>query len=152
MIGRLLGIACHAKPKAAMQLLPDADVTLMEGIVGDFRGGLKPGRNKRQVTVMRAEDWHAALAELGADVAWQERRVNLLVEGIALENMTGATLRFAGGVVLEITGECDPCFRMEAVHPGLEAALTPHWRAGVCTRVTAEGRLAPGDEVRLELP
>ncbi len=31
------------------------------GIHGDFRGALKPGRNKRQVTVMAVEAWEAAL-------------------------------------------------------------------------------------------
>ena len=123
----------------------------MEGVRGDYRGALKSGgRNRRQVTVMSIESWRDALANLGTTISWAERRVNLLVEGLALVERTGSSIRFAGGVALEVTGECDPCSRMEAVAPGLKAALTPAWRGGVISRVLEGGRLRVGDEVRIE--
>ena len=55
----------------------------------------------------------------------------------------GATL------VVEITGGCDPCGRMEALHPGLRAALTPDWRGGFLARVIEDGEIALGDEIRI---
>jgi len=149
-LGRLLGIARHARPRGAMETLDAADVGLDTGVHGDFRGSLKPGRNKRQVTVMTADSWRAVLHELGASIPWEQRRVNLLVDGVELERTRGATLAFAGGVVLEITGECDPCSRMEEVAAGLKGALLPHWRGGVNCIVRQAGRLAIGDEMRID--
>jgi MOSC domain-containing protein YiiM len=52
--------------------------------------------------------------------------------------------------VLEVTRHTDPCERMEALAPGLFAALTPDWRGGACTRVLMGGRIAVGDEIRIE--
>jgi MOSC domain-containing protein YiiM len=134
-----------------METLDHADVTVAEGVHGDFRGALKPGRNKRQVTVMAVEAWQDTLDALGAHVAWEQRRVNLLVQGLTLEGVTGARIVFASGVTLEVTGECDPCSRMEEVATGLKAALMPHWRGGVTTRVIEGGPLTLGDEVRIKL-
>jgi MOSC domain-containing protein YiiM len=150
MTGTLLGIARHACPRGLMETVDQAEIGLETGVRGDFRGALKPGRNKRQVTVMTAECWQAAIAELGASIAWELRRVNLLVDGLELEGTKGAMISFAGGVVLEVTGECDPCSRMEKIAPGLKAALLPHWRGGVTTIVRQEGRIAVGDSVRID--
>jgi MOSC domain-containing protein YiiM len=134
-----------------METVDAVEVTVGEGVRGDFRGALKPGRNKRQVTVMSDERWRAALADLGASVPWEQRRVNLLVEGLVLDQGTpGARIVFASGLTLEVTGECDPCHRMEEVAPGLKGALLPDWRGGVCTRVIEDGPIRVGDEVRIE--
>jgi MOSC domain-containing protein YiiM len=134
-----------------MERLDHAEITIAMGVPGDFRGMRKPNsRNRRQVTVMAAEAWQLALAELGVDVPWEHRRVNLMVEGLALQHTTGARLVFASGLVLEITGECDPCRRMDDIAPGLEAALRPDWRGGVTTRVAEGGPVEIGDQVRIE--
>lgn len=133
-----------------METLHEVEVTVATGIHGDFRGSLKPGRNKRQVTFMTAARWRDALADLRISIPWEQRRVNLLVDGLDLTETTGARLRCAQGPLFEITGECDPCSRMEEVAPGLKAALLPHWRGGVLTRVVEGGRLAVGDWVRIE--
>ena len=55
-----------------------------------------------------------------------------------------------GDLVLEITGETDPCSRMDEARQGLRLALTPEWRGGVCCRVVTGGDIAVGDAVRLE--
>jgi MOSC domain-containing protein YiiM len=151
MTGRLLGIARHPRPRGPMETVEQVEVSVGEGVHGDFRGSLKPGHNKRQVTVMAVEAWQQALAEVKQPVAWEQRRVNLLVEGLALEDITGARICFASGLTLEVTGECDPCSRMEEVAAGLKGALLPHWRGGVTTRVIEGGRLTVGDRVRIEL-
>ena len=149
-MGRLLGIARHDRPRGTMETLDHVDITVEQGIHGDFRGSLKPGRNKRQVTVMAAEGWRDALRELDAAIPWEQRRVNLLVEGLALEGAGDARIVFDSGLVLEITGECDPCSRMEEVAPGLKAVLLPHWRGGVTTKVIQSGPVRVGDKVRIE--
>lgn len=150
MTGRLAGIARHAVPKGPMEVIDTATVTLEGGVEGDVRGRIKPGgRGRRQVTLIERADWDAALAEIGRDIAWQERRVNLLVEDFDLPQIPGTRLRI-GTALLQITMECDPCHRMDAIADGLQAALTPDWRGGVCTRVIEGGTIRIGDNIRIE--
>lgn len=149
-MGLLLGIARHSRPRGPMETLDHAHVTVEEGVHGDFRGSLKPGRNRRQVTLMSIAAWQSALHDLGVHVPWEQRRVNLLLDGVMLEGIVGARIFFESGPVLEVTGECDPCSRMEEVAPGLKAALLPHWRGGVTTRVLAGGPIRIGEQVRIE--
>jgi MOSC domain-containing protein YiiM len=149
--GRLLGIARHARPRAPMETIDRAAVGLDTGIAGDFRGAIKPGgKGRRQVTVMMLSDWQAAMAELGTPpIVWSDRRVNLLVDGIDLPRDKGRLLR-VGSALFEITGECDPCSRMEEVAAGLRAALTPGWRGGRTMRVIGAAAVAIGDAVTIE--
>jgi MOSC domain-containing protein YiiM len=150
LIGRLAGIARHPFPQAPMETIEHALVTREAGIAGDYRGAMKGGPHKRQVTLMVAEDWAAAMAEVGHNIGWEQRRANLLVEGVDLPQAAGARLRIGTDVVLEVCRETDPCERMEALAEGLRAALTPDWRGGACTRVIAPGKIAVGDEIRIE--
>lgn len=133
-----------------MQVVNEVEVLITEGVVGDYRGAMRRGPYKRQVTLMERTDWEAAMAEVGADIPWQERRANLLVDGIDLPQQAGARLRIGAEVVLEVTRETDPCERMEALAPGLKAALMPDWRGGVCAFVVAGGAIAVGDAVMIE--
>ncbi|KQO50854.1 molybdenum cofactor biosysynthesis protein [Sphingomonas sp. Leaf257] len=150
MTGRLAGIARHALPKGPMEVIDTATVTLEGGVEGDVRGRVKPGgRGRRQVTLIERADWDAALAEIDRDIPWQERRANLLVEDFDLPQIPGTRLRI-GTVLLQITMECDPCHRMDAIADGLQAALTPDWRGGVCTRVIEGGTIRIGDNIRIE--
>lgn len=149
--GTIAGIARHAFRRAPMEVLDHAEISVDGGIAGDHRGQRKPGgTGKRQVTLIERGDWDAATAEVDRDVPWQERRANLLVEGVDLPQVPGTRLRIGADVVLEITRECDPCERMEALAPGLYAALLPDWRGGACTRVLAGGTIAVGDTIRIE--
>jgi MOSC domain-containing protein YiiM len=147
----LAGIARHAFPKARMEVMDHAEVTVDGGIYGDFRGAVKPGgRGRRQVTLMERGDWDAATAEIGHILPWQERRANLLVDDLDLPQTAGVLLHIGGDVVLRITCETDPCERMDLLATGLMAALLPDWRGGVCTRVVAGGSIALGDRIRVE--
>src|SRR5437773_10990050 len=131
LVARIAGIARHDQPLGPIEVLDSAELVEGQGLSGDFRGGRKAGsRGQNGVVLIEAGDWAAATAECGADVPWWERRGNLLVEGLDLPQQPGARLRIGEAVVVEITQECAPCERMEALHPGLRAALTPDWRAG----------------------
>ncbi len=130
-----------------METLDHVSVSVEGGLSGDFRGAVKPGgRGRRQVSLMQADHWAAAMVELGHDLPWWHRRCNLLVDGIALPRIPGSLLRI-GDVVIEITQECDPCSRMEEILPGLRAVLTPDWRGGALGRVLAGGEIRVGDEI-----
>jgi MOSC domain-containing protein YiiM len=149
--GRLAGIARHGQPKGPMETVDHVTVTGAEGVHGDFRGGLassKPG-HRRQVSLIEAECVTAAMTEAGALVDWSECRRNLLVQGLRLPREEGTRVQVGTSLIIEITCECDPCERMEALHPGLRAALEPDWRGGFLGRVIADGEIAVGDEIRV---
>ncbi|CAN5379754.1 MOSC domain-containing protein [soil metagenome] len=150
MAGVLSGIARHGFPKGPMETLDHVEFTVAGGVAGDFRGAMKRGPHRRQVTLLERGDWDAAMAEVGHSIPWQERRSNLLVDGLDLPQIPGTRLRVGAEVVLEITRETDPCERMEALAEGLKAALTPDWRGGACTRVLTGGVIAIGDTIRIE--
>lgn len=152
--GRLGGIARHDRPRGPMQVIDEVRVALREGVAGDFRGAMKPdGPRRRQISLLEAESWAAALRdlELAPDaIGWHERRANFLVEGVRLPRREGARVRIGNDVVIEVVQECDPCSRMEELHKGLKAVLTPDWRGGVLGRVLAEGTVRVGDTIRIE--
>lgn len=143
-MARLLGIAVKAYRKGPVTTLERAPITIQGGVAGDWRG--KPG--KRQVTLMSLSDWQAACDELGVTLPWETRRANLLVDRLPLCRSSGARI-LLGEVVLEVTGETDPCERMEAAQPGLFQALARHWRGGVTCRVVTGGTVHLGMPVKM---
>lgn len=152
-MGRLAGIARHGEPRGPMEELSRALVTCEAGVEGDARG--ESMRKKgRQVALIEAESWAAAMTELGLSgddaLPWSSRRANLLVEGLRLPREAGRVVAIGESLRIEVTMECDPCSRMEEIRPGLKAALQPGWRGGVLGTVLADGEIAVGDEVRIE--
>ena len=141
---KLLGIAIKPKRWQPMHTLAAMELSVAAGLAGDCRG--KPG--PRQVTLLSQAAWRAACAELHVDLPWTTRRANLLVDNLPLIEASGARL-VIGQAVLEITGETDPCARMEKAQQGLFAALKRDWRGGVCCRVLRGGPLAVGMDVEL---
>lgn len=153
--GRLSGIARHDRPHGPVETVQRVGVTIREGIAGDFRGALDfDGPRKRQISLIEAESWDAALADMGLQpgaIAWSDRRANLLVSGIRLPRMAGARVSIGDSLVIETVMECNPCQRMDAIREGLRAALAPDWRGGVLGRVLAGGEIAVGDKIRIEM-
>jgi MOSC domain-containing protein YiiM len=148
--GRLIGIARRAGRRAPMEELTGGSITREAGLVGDSRGAKF---KSRQITVLAREDWEAALLDLSdlmgpPDLPWTVRRANLLVEGLRLPRAKGGVLQI-GPVVLEITGQTNPCHRMDEAHRGLLSALHPEWRGGVTCRVVEGGEVRLGDAARV---
>ena len=143
-MAKLLAIAIKPQGKVEMHSCHQAMLTTDSGVVGDSRG--KPG--PRQVTVLSLSAWNAACNELGVELDWIKRRANLLVDDLALDQSKGLYISM-GDALLEITGETDPCARMEKVHKGLLKALARDWRGGVTCRVLKGGDLIKGMTVKL---
>jgi MOSC domain-containing protein YiiM len=150
LTGTLAGIARKAYPGAPMEVVDSAWLSLALGVTGDCRGIVKPGKTKRQVSLVELGDWQAATSELGVDIPWQMRRANLCVDGLDLPQRGGAVLRIGETARLEITVECDPCIRMEEIASGLMNALLPDWRGGALARVLSEGEIRVGDPIMIE--
>ena len=126
-----------------VQAVDSAMLTPDAGLVGDRYG--KPG-GRRQVTLIAGEDIAAIAGFLRrAQVEPAELRRNIVVEGINLVALKGR--RFSiGAAVLEATGECHPCSRMEETFgPGGYNAV--RGRGGVTARVLTEGAIRIGDPV-----
>ena len=105
--------------------------------------------NNRLIVVQGGE--HPLLYKQGLlaiDLHWTQRRANLLVNALPLEQSKGKKIHI-GDAILEITGETDPCHRMESLHPGLFKALAKGWRGGVTCRVVRGTLLKVGAEVSL---
>lgn len=150
MAGRLIGIARRSGRRAPMEEMAAGVITGEAGLEGDSRGAKFPNR---QITVLAREDWDAALLDVSdlmgsPDLPWTVRRANLYVEGVRLPRAKGGVLQI-GQVVLLITGQTNPCHRMEEAHKGLLSALHPEWRGGVTCRVQTGGAIALGDAIEI---
>ena len=77
---------------------------------------------------------------------------NITVTGLDLTQARQGNVFFIGKedapVTLEVTGDCAPCQKMDALVPGLRAEL--EGRRGILTVVLQGGEIRVGDAIRLE--
>ncbi|GGQ25881.1 MOSC domain-containing protein [Shewanella litoralis] len=140
----LEAIAYKTAKRGVMKPTFCANVTVERGVENDIFG--RPG--KRQVTVMSQQQWQLACEQINADLDWLTRRANLLISGYQFSMAdVGKVISIGTDLKLQITGETDPCKKMEMAHPGLEQALLPDWRGGVTCRVIQAGLIQPDDLV-----
>ncbi len=144
-MGKLVGIARRETTRAPMDILETAAVSQVAGVANDFRGKSRD----RTVTLLSAETWQAVCEELNVTIPWTTRRSNFLIEGVELPKQAGGII-YVGAVKLQVTGEVDPCNRMEEQCAGLKNALLPAWRGGVGCVVLEEGEVSLGDTVSIE--
>ena len=114
----------------------------------DLKSDLDHARaGNRAVTLFQHE--HLAVLEslLGRPVELGHTRRNLSVSGFNLEVARGVVLE-VGETLLELTGRCHPCARMEeTLGKGGFAAMFGH--GGWTARIVRTGTIVRGDRVRL---
>ena len=137
------------RPARRAELMPvDAVRAVTErGLEGDHYQGKLTG--KRQVTLINAEHLVAIASMLGRpEVSPLLLRRNIVVKGINLLALKDKTFRI-GEAVLETTGECHPCSRMEEnLGPGGYNAVRGH--GGITAQVVEAGVIRVGDRVEVE--
>lgn len=138
-------IGVRPQRRAPLQSVSEVAVTRENGLVGD-RYTRKQG--KRQVTLIQQEHLTAVASMLGRDaIDPNVTRRNIVVSGINLLALKDKQFQI-GDVILEYTGLCHPCSRMEeALGAGGYNAMRGH--GGITARVVEGGNIRIADEVKI---
>ncbi len=141
-IVRWIGI--RPKNRQPMEVL-DNTFANIGGLTGDRT--FKPNATgKRQVTIIQEEHLQAVASFLGKDAIDPALiRRNIVVKGINLNALKGKQFKI-GGAILELTGFCFPCSRMEE-NLGIGGYNAMRGHGGITCRVIREGKISLGDSV-----
>ena len=125
-----------------MRPVESARVTAGFGIEGDRHAGSEGARNGRQVLLIDEE----TLEALG--LSHGEVRENVSTSGVELAKLReGQRLDLGDEAVLEITGHCVGCARMDEIRPGLRQEL--EGRRGILASVVHSGTIKKGGTIRV---
>ena len=144
--GTLEWIGVRAARRAPVSAVATIEAIAGYGLAGDHYASKSNG--KRQVTLIQAEHLEAVAKILGTrEVPAGSVRRNLVVSGINLYALRDRKFRI-GTVLLEGSGPCEPCSRMEEVlGPGGYNAMRGH--GGITARILQGGSLRAGDAVEV---
>jgi MOSC domain-containing protein YiiM len=141
--GRVVWIGLRAARRAALIEVDAAQALKDIGLEGD-RYSRKGGN--RQVTLIQRESLHAIASHLGLDdVSPFDLRRNIVVEGINLNALKDRCFRI-GDAVLQASGECHPCSRMEETF-GAGGYNAVRGFGGITARVIESGGIELGSAV-----
>lgn len=143
--GKVEWIGLRPARRADIEVVEHVQVNDVEGLVGDRYQGRS---GKRQLTLVQAEHLPVVASLVGRQcVDPAELRRNIVVSGVNLLALKDQRFRI-GTAVVEYTGLCHPCSRMEEVlGSGGYNALRGH--GGITARVIESGAIALGDAVTL---
>ena len=145
--GRVEAILLRPARRAEAVSVPSARLD-PGGLDGDHAS-----EGKRALTLIQAEHLSVVAGLLGREtVDPAQLRRNVVVSGLNLLGFRKARLR-VGSALIEVTGPCPPCSRMEEVlgyggytamrgHGGVYAEVIEPGEIGVCDCVTPEGTSA----------
>lgn len=151
--GRVEWIGIRPERRGVVSVVDSVDVSEVDGLLGDHYSGQS---GNRHVTLIQAEHLPVVAALTGReslDPALLRR--NLVVSGINLLALKEHQLQFGDGddsVILQVTGQCHPCSKMEtALGPGGYNAMRGH--GGLTAKVIRGGTIRVGDGVSvLQVP
>ena len=144
MPGRLAWIGLRPSREVPMVTANSAVMIMGRGIKGDHYDTRQNGA--RQVTLIAFEDIAAIASFLGKEgITPDLLRRNFVTQGINLVALKSRRFRI-GPTLLEWSGECAPCSRMETnLGPGGFNAVRGH--GGITARVIEGGEVQLGDAV-----
>lgn len=144
--GTVSWIGLREQRREPLTSVEEVSVKIGEGLQGDrFSGNPE---SKRQVTLIQGEHLDMVARVLGKErIDPSLTRRNIVVNGINLLALKDQQFQI-GEVVLETTGDCCPCSRMEEnLGSGGYNAMLGH--GGITTKVIKEGIIRIDDQVSL---
>ncbi|MEM6317709.1 MAG: MOSC domain-containing protein [Bacteroidota bacterium] len=144
-IGQVKWIGSRPKRKENLESVASAIITIDDGLVEDH---YSKKQGKRQVTLIQHEHLAAVagLLHQEAPINPQLTRRNIVVAGINLNALKDQRFQIGEEVILQGTGYCHPCSRMEKnLGPGGYNAMRGH--GGITARVIQGGTIHKGDKI-----
>jgi len=122
--------------------MTEVSVTEMVTNLGMKDDAHAKANSKRQLLLLEVETLHSLGLQPG-DV-----KENITTSGIELMNLLpGTRLQLGNDAILEITQECDPCYRMDELRAGLQQELAG--RRGMLATVVSGGNVSQGDSIHV---
>ena len=141
MSGSVISIQLCVGHRDPMKSVESAEMKAGYGIEGDRHAVSEGVRTKRQVLLTDEE----TLAKFG--LSRGDIRENITATGIAIHSLKeGDRVSLGDAAVVEITGHCAPCARMDEIRDGLRVAL--EGQRGMLATVISGGTVNVGDEVK----
>lgn len=144
--GEVCWIGLRPSRRTEIEVVDSVEVVKGSGLLGDrFKGLLN---QKREVTLIQQEHIDTVRSIMKIDnLNPAVLRRNIVVSGINLLSLKGKQFR-VGNVLLEMTGLCHPCSRMEAnLGEGGYNAMRGH--GGITAKVLESGFIKLNDPVFL---
>lgn len=143
MKGIIKWIGVRPERKAPLHSVPSVYADRNDGLTGDH--DTKP---HRQITIISREALAAVAQTMGVlEIDPADTRRNILISGMDFNIESGTRIRL-GEAVIEITGPCLPCERMnETLGDGGRMAMAD--AGGLTAMILSSGQIAVGDGVEI---
>ena len=143
--GTLVWIGIRPVRKVKLIALNEVAIIAGEGLAGDHFS--VKSSNKREVTLIQQEHIDAVGSYLSTTIAPELLRRNLVTKGINLLALKDKQFSI-GETILQYTGECQPCSRMEEnLGPGGYNAMRGH--GGITASIVQDGMIRLGDKIQV---
>ena len=141
--GKIEWIGIRPQKRGAIKNVEEVSISVRSGLEGDHYSGKS---RKRQVTLIQAEHLSTVGSILKKEIDPALTRRNIVVSGINLLALKDKQFAIGEDVILEFTGLCHPCSRMETnLGPGGYNAMRGH--GGITTKVIRAGKIKIGNKV-----
>ena len=141
--GTIVSIYLCTGHRDPMKSVDSAEMTAGYGIEGDRHAVSEGVRTARQVLLMDEE----TLGKFGLNSG--DVRENITTSGIDMHSIeAGQQVALGDSAVVEITGFCTPCARMDEIRDGLRVELEE--QRGMLATVIQGGSISVGDGVRAQ--
>jgi len=140
--GKIVSMRLCLGSREPMREVDNVVVIGSEGLEGDRHRMADGSRSKRQILLMDRETLDRF--QLADGVI----RENITVEGLEFSSLSdGDRVLVGSDVVLEITGDCEPCSRMDEIRQGLKDEL--EGQRGMLAYAESGGNIRVGDTIQV---